>query len=290
MEKFKFKGISGCKWPLESKKAIVVISHGMAEHIERYDYFAKALNKNNIEVWGINQIGHGDAIENNLKGHWEKGGFEQCVENLATLIKEVKVKKVPMFLFGHSMGSFISQEFIKKHNDLIDGVVLSGSAKTGLLHKVGNLMAKLQGGDLTKPNNFMNGMSFGSYNNCFKPNRTEFDWLSRDEKQVDKYVEDPLCGYVCTTGFFKAFMHGLAHLNDNVKDIRKDLPIYIMAGANDPVGNNGKDVIALNNMYKDLGIKDVEMILYKDGRHEMLNEINKDEVISNIVNWFNKHI
>lgn len=287
MEKFKFNNISGCNWLLNNKKLIVVISHGMAEHIERYDYFANELNKDGVEVWGINQIGHGDAIENNLKGHWEKNGFYQCVENLKTLIEHVHElnKDTKVVLFGHSMGSFLTQEFIKRYSNLIDGVIISGSAKTGALHKMGKFVSSLVIGDRTKPNKFLDGLSFGSYNKQFKPARTPFDWLSRDNEQVDKYIADPLCGYVCTTGFYKEFLKGLAKLNKNVENIRKDLPIYIMSGSKDPVGNNGKDVKALYEMYKNNKIDDVELHLYEDGRHEMLNEINKDEVIKDIKSW-----
>ena len=287
MKKFKLDNISGVNWLLPEKKMIVVISHGMAEHVERYDYFAKKLNEAGIEAWGINQIGHGDAIVDDLKGHWEKDGFSNCVENLGTLIKHIKEenKDIPVVLFGHSMGSFISQEFIKRHSDLIDGVILSGSAKTGLLHKMGALLSGMSLKDKKAPNQFLNNLSFGSYNKAFKPNRTEFDWLSRDNEQVDKYVADPLCGYVCTTGFFKEFMKGLKNLNKGVENIRKDLPIYIMSGAMDPVGNNGKDVVKLEEMYKNLNIENVSMKLYEDGRHEMLNEINKDEVIKDILAW-----
>ena len=290
MEKFKFDNISGCQWLVKAPKGVVVISHGMAEHAERYDYFATKLNADNYSVYAINQLGHGDAIVD-VKGHWEKNGFYDCVDNLDTLVKHVKKEfKGPVFLFGHSMGSFIAQEYIKRYGKNIDGVVLSGSAKTGLLHKMGNLLATLSLKPLKEPNKFLDSLSFGSYNKNIKEPRTKFDWLSRDTKQVDKYVADPLCGYCCTTGFFKGFMKGLSKLNKGVKEVPVKLPIYIMAGHDDPVGNYGKDVIALEKMYKDLGIKDVEMILYEGGRHEMLNEINRDEVIKNIGNWFNKHI
>jgi len=291
MNKFKFDNISGCSWEVKNPKAVIVISHGMAEHAERYDYFAKKLNDQEYSVYAINQIGHGDAIVDGLKGHWEKGDFYHCVDNLKVLVDHVKKEfKGPVFLFGHSMGSFISQEYIKRYGNTLNGCILSGSAKTGLLHKMGNLLAGLSTKPLKEPNKFLDSLSFGSYNGKIENPRTKFDWLSRDEKQVDKYVADDLCGYCCTTGFFKNFMKGLANLNKNVKDVPVNLPIYLMAGHDDPVGTYGKDVLALEKMYKDYKIKDVSCKLYDGGRHEMLNEINKDEVIADVVAWFKKHI
>ncbi len=289
MEKFIIGSISGVKWTLEKKKGIVVISHGMAEHIERYDYFAKKLNDEGFEVYGINHLGHGDAIDN-IKGHWPKHGFYKCEENLNLLIKEVSKQKLPVFLFGHSMGSFITQQYLIDHSKEIKGAIISGTNKMGFIAKAGKIMATLVPSKLDKPCKFMDGISFGSYNKNFEPARTKFDWLSRDTKQVDKYIADPLCGYVCTKGFYMGFMEGLSNINKNTDKIRKDIPIYIMSGDKDPVGENGKGPQALYDTYKELGIKDVSIDLYKDGRHEMLNETNKDEVIKNIITWLKKHI
>ena len=290
MQEFTYKNISGIEWKIDNPKKVVVISHGMAEHAKRYDYFATKLNEAGFAVYAIDQIGHGGAIKDN-RGHWEPGDFNRCVENLYTLVGKAKEEYPdrPVILFGHSMGSFLSQQFIKVHGDAIEKVILSGSAKTGSLHKMGKFISSFfSGGDQKKENKFLNNLSFGSYNKDFAPNRTDFDWLSRDNEQVDKYVADPLCGYCCTTGFFREFLKGLAQLNENLEFIPKELPIYIMSGSKDPVGAAGRDVKSLYEMYKDLGIKDVEMKLYEDGRHEMLNETNKDEVIADIVNYLNK--
>lgn len=290
MQEFTYKNISGIEWKIDNPKKVVVISHGMAEHAKRYDYFATKLNEAGFAVYAIDQIGHGGAIKDN-RGHWEPGDFNHCVENLYTLVGKAKEEYPdrPVILFGHSMGSFLSQQFIKVHGDSIEKVILSGSAKTGSLHKMGKFVSSFfSGGDQKKENKFLNNLSFGSYNKDFAPNRTDFDWLSRDNEQVDKYVADPLCGYCCTTGFFREFLKGLAQLNDNLEFIPKELPIYIMSGSKDPVGAASRDVKALYEMYKELGIKDVELKLYEDGRHEMLNETNKDEVIADIVNYLNK--
>lgn len=279
-------------WDVSNPKAIVVIAHGMAEHAERYDDFAKYLNSQEISVHAIHHLGHGEAIEE-IKGHFEKDGFDNCVDNIRNLILDLrKEHKLPIYLFGHSMGSFMSQAFIKKYSSDIEGVILCGSSKVGLLHYSGNILTKVLFclADNKKQNPFLNNLSFGSYNNNFKPARTDFDWLSRDEKQVDKYVEDDLCGFICTTGFYKSFFSGLSKLNKNIDDINKDLPIYIIAGDKDPVGNNGKDVIKLCHNYLLHEIKDVEIKLYEGARHEILNETNKEEVYNDVKDWLIKHI
>lgn len=290
MQEFQFKDISGIEWKINNPKNIVIISHGMAEHAKRYDYFAQELNKAGCAVYAIDQIGHGGAIKK-YRGHWNYGDFDRCVKNLFVLVKKAKkdYPDTPVILFGHSMGSFLAQRFIQLYGDKISKVILSGSAKSGALHKFGRVAAAIfGGGEETKENPKLNKLSFGSYNKPFKPNRTEFDWLSKDEAQVDKYVADPLCGYCCTTSFFKEFLRGLSHLNKEVNLVPKTLPIYIMSGDKDPVGAAGKDVIKLEKMYKKLGVENVEMKLYPDGRHEMLNEVNKDEVIKDIIDWINK--
>ncbi len=292
MEKFNKDTISGLQWLIDNPKYVVVISHGMAEHAQRYDYFANKLNKAEMAVFAIDQIGHGDAIERGEKGYWPKGGFQNCVDNLKTLVDLAKstYPNKPIILFGHSMGSFISQEYIKQYGDSLNSVILSGSTKVGGLHKMGNFIAHFffAFGDNHQPNKFLDNLSFGAYNKPFKPNRTGFDWLSRDTQQVDKYIADPLCGYVCTTGFFKAFLTGLSKLNNHVDKIPESLPIYIMSGQNDPVGGQ-KGAAELKHMYLDKKIKSVDLKLYKEGRHEMLNEINRDEVISDIIIWIRNH-
>ena len=292
MEKLSNGVYYATSWVIDNPKAIVVISHGMAEHAERYDDFARFLNNNNYSVYAIHHIGHGDAIKD-IKGHFEKGDFDKCVDNLRSLITDIRKEiKAPLYLLGHSMGSFMAQSFIQKYPYDIDGVILSGSAKTGALHKMGSFVAHLLFAFTNQKaqNNFLDKVAFGSYNKRFEPQRTKFDWLSRDNAIVDKYIEDDLCGYVCTTGFYKAFFKGMTSLNKNVDEIRKDLPIYIFSGEEDPVGNYGEDVINLCHNYLNHGIYDVEIKLYEGGRHEMLNETNKDEVYNDVLIWLDKHV
>lgn len=292
MDKFKKESISGIQWLIDSPKYVLIISHGMAEHAERYNDFANYLNQHSCAVFAINHMGHGESIEKEELGHWPKNGFNICVNNLFALTQHAKqvYPNVPIILFGHSMGSFIAQEYIKCFSDSIDGVILSGSSKAGLLHKSGNLLANVlfACGDNHKKNNFLNKLSFGSFNKSFKPNRSNFDWLSSDNQQVDKYIEDPLCGFVCTTGFFKGFFKGLSKLNKKIDNIDKNLPIYIMSGSKDPVGSFGKGVINLYNMYVKNDMTNVNIKLYENGRHEMLNEVNQMEVYMDIMSWIKK--
>jgi alpha-beta hydrolase superfamily lysophospholipase len=199
---------------------------------------------------------------------------------------------LPLYLLGHSMGSFLSQRYVQLYGNDIHGLILSGTnGRQGLILDLGLVIAtleiKLKG--RKKRSKILNNLSFGSYNNMFKPVRTGFDWLSRDEKEVDKYIEDEYCGGVFTAGFFYDFFKGLKDIEKktNMALVPKDLPIYIFSGEKDPVGKCTKGVLKLIGEYKSLGIKDINCRFYKDGRHEMLNEINRDEVISDLLQWLN---
>lgn len=288
------------KWMPEegNAKGIVQIAHGMAEHGQRYDRFAKHLTRNGYIVYANDQRGHGKtagAIEN-LGYLSDEDGFDLLVKDLHDLSMIIKSEypSLPLTLFGHSMGSFAAQRYIMLYGNDLDGVILSGSnGKQGRILKIASLIAKReikkQGRKVQSLR--LNDLIFGANNRKFEPSRTKFDWLSRDEKEVDKYNGDPYCGTVFTTGFFYDFFIGLMKIEDkrNIRLVPKDLPIYIFSGDKDPVGKFGKGVVNLYNRYKDQGVKDVEYKLYKDGRHEMLNEINRDEVMNDVVEWLEMH-
>ena len=191
------------------------------------------------------------------------------------------------------MGSFVSQRYIMEYGDNIDGLILSGSnGKHGFILKIAEKIVSytIKKKGRRYRSKLIDNLIFGGNNRYFKPNRTEFDWLSRDEKEVDKYISDPFCGVLFTCGFFYDFIKGLQEIEDtkNLKKVPLNLPIYIMSGDKDPVGKNGKGVLRLRDQYINLGVKDVSCRLYEGGRHEMLNEINKDEVIKDILNWINE--
>lgn len=279
-------------------KGIVQISHGMAETAKRYERFAELLTENGYIVYANDHRGHGKTAKTieNLGYLADEDGFNWLVKDLHKLTNIIKKENesMPLFLFGHSMGSFAGQKYIMLHGNEIDGLILSGSnGKQGIILNVGTIVAKREvkkNGRKAKSTK-LDKLSFGGFNKEFKPNRTDFDWLSRDNDEVDKYIDDPFCGTVFTAGYFYDFLTGLKEIEDedNLKMIPKDLPIYIFSGDKDPVGKFGKGVINLVNRYKEYGVKDISYKLYKDGRHEMLNEINRDEVMDDIINWLDNH-
>lgn len=302
---FYFKGkedldIHVYKWENENikPKGVVQIAHGMSETALRYEYFAKHLTENGYIVYINDHRGHGKTAEiiDNVGYLADKDGFTCLVEDMNILTNIIKDENddLPVYLFGHSMGSFASQRYIMEYGNNINGVILSGSnGKQGFIL---NVAEKLISYEIKKNgrkhrSKRLDNLIFGGNNKKFKPSKTDFDWLSRDEKEVDKYIKDPFCGVLFTCGFFYDFIKGLKEIEDrhNLKKVPLDLPMYIISGDEDPVGKNGKGVLRLKNRYINLGVKDVSCKLYEGGRHEMLNEINKDEVIENIILWINGH-
>lgn len=304
---FTFKGgedleIYVYKWePKENVniKGVLQIAHGMAETAARYERFANYLTNKGFIVYINDHRGHGKTAKEleNVGYLAEKDGFKWLVEDMHTLTEIIKKENpnLPVFLLGHSMGSFLTQRYIMLYGKELSGAILSGSnGKQGLMLKLGLMMAKREikkNGRRAKSQK-LNDMSFKSYNNSFKPTRTDFDWLSRDEKEVDKYIDDPFCGSVFTAGFYYDFLTGLMEIEnkENLKLVPKELPIYIFSGEKDPVGNNGKGVKKLSDTYKALGVSDLTFKLYKAGRHEMLNETNRDEVMNDVASWLTSHI
>ncbi len=289
------------KWIPENGKikAIVQIAHGMAEHSERYNDFASKLVAEGFAVYANDHRGHGKtagSLEN--IGFFDKeDGWNKVVNDvfeLTTIIKK-EYTKTPLFLLGHSMGSFILRTFVMKHSDIINGLILSGTAgHPGLLGKVGILLTKLLivFNGKKSPSNLLNNLSFGDFNKPFKPNRTDFDWLSRDEKQVDKYINDPYCGGIFTTGFFYDMLSGVLLVNklESMQKISSSLPIHLFSGEKDPVGNDGKGVLEVYENFKKAGVNDVSIKLYTDARHEALNETNNKIIYSDIIRWINKYL
>lgn len=284
--------------PEEPARGIVQISHGMVEHSERYDRFAQDLNKHGFKVYANDHRGHGRTAGSVEKVGYlaDSDGFEWLVKDMGKLTDIIRKENpdLPVFLFGHSMGSFASQRYIQLYADKIRGVILSGSNGNSLLFPLGRHFAK---GEVRKQgphgrSEKMNKMSFGSYNNAFKPARTDFDWLSRDEQEVDKYIADPYCGAVCASEFYYDFMDGLVTLfrPENVAKVPTGLPILIVSGSMDPVGNAGRGVVKLKKMYEKHGVKDLQMKLYEGARHEILNETNRDEVMGDIEEWLERHM
>lgn len=294
--------INAYKWiPKDSDniKGVVQIAHGMNEHILRYDYFAKELNRHGYLVYGHDHRGHGKTAANidELGYISDNDGFIDMVEDMRLMTDIIREDNpdTDIILFGHSMGSFLSQRYVQIYGDLIDGLILSGSngrpvPVLGLGIILSKLAMKIKG--RRAKIEFFDDLTFYGYNKRIKPLRTKFDWLSRDIDVVDKYIEDPYCGNLFTVSFFHDLYLGLRriHINDNMEGTPKNLPIYILAGEDDPVGYYGKGIVNLYNIYKDLGILNLSYKLYESGRHEMLNEINKDEVIGDVITWLTNNI
>ncbi|MCL1813690.1 MAG: lysophospholipase [Treponema sp.] len=298
----------------EAKKpvAIIQIAHGMAEHSLRYGRLAKTLCSKGFEVWAADMRGHGktadlsvnDAGKGGLLGHTaDNDGFFRVVKDLRILTGYITEKtkheygELPFFMLGHSWGSFLVQAFIENpgHDIKLKGCILSGTrgpggAKIALGAPVLALLALLKG--KRRVSKIAVAMTKGPYNKPFKPNRTASDWLSRDEKEVDAYEADPLCGYDCSSGFNRDMIGGLAatHKKNAIARIDKDLPVYIFCGSADPVGDMGTSPTVLVNAYREHGISDLEFVVYPEARHETINETNREEVAEALLNWLLRHL
>jgi alpha-beta hydrolase superfamily lysophospholipase len=277
----------------------------MAEHSLRYDRLARRLCREGFEVWAADQRGHGktadltvnDPGKGGLLGHnADRDGFFRVVADidvLNTRIKEARPEST-LFLLGHSWGSFLAQAYIEKHGSRLTGCILSGTkGPGGLIIALGApvlaFLAACKGS--RKQSRLAHAMGDGSYNKPFRPNRTPVDWLSRDEKEVDAFLADPLCGKLCSVGFYRDMVGGLKaiHTREAMAGIPRNLPIYLFSGTADPVGDMGNGPTALVNSYRSLGIQDLEFVLYPDARHEPLNETNREEVMENLAAWLERH-
>ncbi len=273
---------------------VVQIAHGMAEHAARYAEFAKFLTDKGIAVYANDHRGHGKTAkdEKELGFFAEKDGWLKVLEDMHSLTHNIRrdFPNVPVVLFGHSMGSLLTRAYVAKYPDDVNGIILSGtSGETGLLVSTGKTIAWLQGlfSDKRKPSNLLNAMTFKDYNKAFKDAETDFDWLSRDPEKVREYIEDPMCGFVVSNRFYYDLLSLVQFIGKKSTFINtpNSLPILIFSGKNDPVGNFGKGVKKVYNEYLKAGNKNVELKLYPDGRHEMLNEINRDKVYQDVYKW-----
>ena len=298
-KEFYFKGkedldihVYKCTSKIVNPKPVVQIAHGMSETAIRYEEFAKKLTENGYIVYINDHRGHGLTAKtiDNVGYLADKDGFRCLVEDMNTLTNIIKEENpdLPIYLFGHSMGSFASQRYIMEYGNQLDGLILSGSnGKHGEILKVGeflsNYICKKHG--RRHRSKTLDNLIFGGNNKKFKSSKTDFDWLSRYEKEVQKYIDDSFCGVLFTCGFLYDFIKGLQEIENpqNLKKVPLDLPIYIMSGDRDPIGKDGKGVLRLRDRYINLGVKNVSCKLYEGGRHEMLNEINKEEVMKDII-------
>ncbi len=283
---------------VKEPRGVIQILHGMAEHSQRYSSFARFLNEKGFIVYGNDHRGHGKTLKDvETPGYLGENGFYNIVEDakiISDLIKK-EYANLPLFIFAHSFGSFIAQEYVTHYSKEINGIILSGSAKQdGLDVKAAYLLARLQNKifDNTKEAKLIDYLSFGSYSKRIKEKRTKFDWLSQDEKIVNGYVEDRLCGYISPINFYYNFFGGLKNLykSEKLERISKSLPILIISGDMDPVGKYGHLVRKLYKQYIDLNMENVILKLIEGGRHEILNERNKEVSYDYILKWIESYL
>ena len=280
------------KEELNEYKGVVQLVHGMQEHIDRYSDFANFLAENGYIVVGHSHLGHGDSVTTKEEyGYFaEKDGWWRLVEDVHLLQNKVQKKYPDMnyIIMGHSMGSLVVRSYLTKYKDNISKAIISGTSgqKYGLI--AGQVLIniiKLAKGDHYR-SQLVEKLITGSFNDNFKPNRTNADWLSRDEKQVNNYLADEKCGINFTLQAYQDLLKGTRYLSKQ-RNVNKTLkvPMLLFSGTKDPVGANGKGVIRVYRMLKKAGLEFVTLKLFEDGRHEMLNETNKEEVYQFILDW-----
>lgn len=291
--------IHACRWiPVGEIKAIVQLVHGIAEHIGRYDEFARYLGTQGILVVAEDHMGHGKSIGTECPQGYFRGGWITAVKDTYRLMKMTmeEFPGVPYVLFGHSMGSFMARTLIARYPDSgIAGAVICGTAwmpdaAVSAGKAVASMVCKMNGEQ--KPSPFLQKALFGGYNKKVERPRTPSDWLSRDCERVDNYEADPLCGFFPSAGLVRDLMTGIQYIQDakNLDNMNPDLPVFFIGGGDDPVGNYGAGVRQAAEKFKEHGVKQVDVRIYPLCRHELLNEINRQEIFSDVVNWVFKTI
>ena len=291
--------VHAVKWiPAGEIKAIIIIAHGMAEHIERYDAFAVYLAERGILVAGCDYIGHGKSVV----GQEIYGYF--CSRDAATVVvRDVhRLKKIiqadypglPMIIMGHSFGSFVARNYLCRYGSGVNGAILMATgmppkALAVALRFLANMQA-LFGGD--KPGKFLNGLAFNGYNKRIKDAASPFSWLSVNKENVEKYEADPLCGFLFTVNGFQTLAELVYRIHNpkNLANVPAHLPVLMVAGQEDPVGDYGEGVKRAAKSLKKAGVRNVKLRLYPWGRHEILHEDEKEEVYQDIIEWLNEKL
>jgi len=287
--------LNGLTWTIEKPKAHIVLFEGMEETSSRYNGFATRLNKDGYNVTCIDVFGQGSNVKKDLsnRGVWPKDGFGIYLEAMHEYITELK-KRYPVYLFTHSMGSFMGQGYLIRYPNDVDKICLCGAGSKNPAVGIGLFLAKLTTKDSTRNDyaKLLNGIMFGGFNKKIKDPETDFDWLSYDKENIKKYIDDPLCGFGSNKGFVLEFLSFMKTLwtKEALAKVRKDEHILLITGEEDPVTNYSKGTYALEKMYKDIGVNDVSKVIYKNARHEILNESReiKDAVYKDVLEFFNK--
>lgn len=286
--------------PLPRKpKGVVLIVHGMAEHALRYHEFLDFLYNNSYLVVIHDQRGHGQTGKDTGDlGFFSSGnGWERIVSDVKEISGMLKdtYPDLPLFIIGHSMGSVVTRHAVIDYSELYDGAIIIGTTVgiSNFMCKAASIIARREirkKGEKT-PSKLLSDLSFGSYNKKFKPNRTEYDWISMSKTNVDAYLKDSLCGFTCSAGFYRDLFYGLGYTtnNTNLKKIPADFHLLFLAGRDDPVGNMGKEVTHITQQLKKAGVQNVDLILYPLMRHEILNEDKRELVYGDVLRFLNTH-
>ena len=285
--------------PDSAPRGVVQIAHGIADHIDRYRDFMQFLAENGFAAVGNDHLGHGKSIRGiEEQGFFaEENGWDHVVQDMDKLhdLMKADYPDLPYIFFGHSMGSFLTRTYIVKHPEKPDLVILSGTGhQSKALVYSGYAMAEaiVRAKGPRADGRFLNDLAFGSYHSKVRFPMTDFDWLSQDYEMVRKYINDPLCGFVAKASLYRDMMGGIKFVTDqkNIGAMNKDTPVYFMSGDKDPVGDYGKGVERAYKAFCQAGLRDVFMRLYPDGRHEMLNELNRQQVYQDVLDWINQRL
>ena len=294
---FESKGggsLHGCRWePEGTPKAVVQIVHGITDYAARYDEIAEFLAQRGILVVAEDHMGHGQSVGDKILQGYFNGGWFTAVDDTCQLMKDTMEENpgIPYVLLGHSMGSFMARTILAKYPDSgIHAAIICGTGwMSDALIVGGKTAADLIcacGGE-RKPSKLLSVIAFGSYNKRVEHHRTIYDWISRDNRKVDAYAADPMCTFIPTAGLMRDMAVGLQYIHDkkNLASMKKDLPVFFIAGGDDPVGDYGAGVEKAAAVFRELGMERVDLKIWPLCRHEIFNEINRNEIYETVCNW-----
>ncbi|WP_262676460.1 alpha/beta hydrolase [Paenibacillus sp. J5C2022] len=274
-------------------RGVLQLVHGSCEHALRYDRFARYMAEQGWIVYASDLRGHGHSTPQEDLGYFgDTGGWESMVDELHEVRAFIGKQhpELKIVLFGHSMGSFLARHYAIVHGSGLSGLILSGTAhyvRSSL--RLGKLLAEreIRSKGIRHRSAVLYNLTYRSFNKRFKPNRTAQDWLSRDEAEVDRFLQDERCGFVFTSGGFRDMFEGLLFITDkkHIALTPKELPVLFISGKDDPVGSFGKTVRQAYGLYRAVGMTNVRLKLYEGMRHELLNEVGKEEVYLDIAEW-----
>jgi alpha-beta hydrolase superfamily lysophospholipase len=279
---------------MDEVRAILQISHGMSEYVDRYDRLADFLAQQGILVVGNDHLGHGEtAIDDNELGYFPtKELSKTVVDDLYKVTKTIRAEypTVPFFLMGHSMGSFMARRYMMTYGRQLKGAILMGTgsqpaATLAAARTIATGMAAVKGEK--HRSKVMLKLAFGAYNQRIHPLRTEYDWLSRNADNVDVYLDDPHCGFMFTVNGYQTLFDVLSFIQDekNIQKLPMEVPTLLLSGTDDPVGHYGKDIQNIQETYRKAGMKHIDMKLYQGDRHELLNELDYEQVQADILDF-----